>query len=56
MRGEQHDQQQRLLLRVLSDRSIQDRHQAMTAELENFTQHWHPGQNISLLTEMRRLT
>jgi cytochrome P450 len=56
MRGEQHDQQQRLLLRVLSDRGIQDRHEAMAAELENFIQHWQHGQEISLLTEMRRLT
>lgn len=56
MRGEQHDQQQRLLLRVLSDGGNQDRHEAMTAALENFVQHWHHGQNISLLAEMRRLT
>jgi cytochrome P450 len=56
MRGEQHDQQQRLLLRVLSDRAVQDRHEAITSEVVRFMEHWHRGQKISLLTEMRGLT
>jgi cytochrome P450 len=56
MRGEQHDQHQRLLLRVLSDRSVQDRHRAITAGLEKFIRGWKHGQKVGLLTEMRRLT
>lgn len=56
MRGEQHDRQQRLLMRVLSDRGIQDRHESIAAGLEKFMQHWIHGKQISLLAEMRRLT
>ena len=56
MRGKQHDQHQRILLRVLSDRNVEDRHRAITAGLEEFIKSWKRGQKIGLLTEMRRLT
>jgi cytochrome P450 len=56
MRGEQHDQHQRLLLRVFSDSSVQDRHRAITSGLEKFIKRWKHGQKVGLLTEMRRLT
>jgi cytochrome P450 len=55
MRGEQHAQHQRLLMRVLGERSIEERHGAVSAGLETFAQGWQSGQQISLLGEMRQL-
>ncbi|HVG35271.1 MAG TPA: cytochrome P450 [Pyrinomonadaceae bacterium] len=55
MRGEQHTQHQRLLLRVLSERSIEEQHSAVSTDLEMFLNSWQAGQGISLLGEMRRL-
>jgi cytochrome P450 len=56
MRGQQHDKHQRLLMRVLSERSIEDQRSALSAGLETFAQTWQPGQRIGLLDEMRRLS
>ncbi len=56
MRGEQHDQHQRLLLRVLNNSSVQDRHRTITTGLKKFMMRWKHGQKVGLLTEMRRLT
>jgi cytochrome P450 len=56
MRGEQHGLNQRLLLRVLSERSIEDQLGHVSAGLEAFARSWQPGQSIGLLGEMRRLT
>ncbi|HSS18578.1 MAG TPA: cytochrome P450 [Pyrinomonadaceae bacterium] len=56
MRGEQHDQHQRLILRVLGDRNLDDRHRAITAVVQKFVSRWQHGQKVGLLTEMRRLT
>jgi cytochrome P450 len=55
MRGEQHTQHQRLLLRVLGERSIEAQHSAVSAALETFAQGWQSGQQIGLLGEMRQL-
>jgi cytochrome P450 len=55
MRGKQHDQHQRLLMHVLSERSIEDQRSALSAGLEMFVQAWQPGQRIELLCEMRQL-
>lgn len=55
MRGEQHARHQRLLMRVLGERSIEDQHAAVSAGLETFAQGWQFGQRIGLLGEMRRL-
>ena len=56
MQGEQHDQHQRLLMNVLSERSNEARQQMVTAGLEKFVQDWDYDRQISLLEEMRRLT
>lgn len=56
MRGDLHDQHQRLLMRELGDRNIDERHQVMCAAFEQFVQSWRPGQQIALLAEMRRWT
>jgi cytochrome P450 len=56
MRGEQHSQHQRLLMRVLGERGIQDRHEAINAAVETFIESWQPGTRISLLEEMRELS
>jgi cytochrome P450 len=55
MRGQQHAQHQRLLMRVLNARSIEDQHGPVAAGLETFAQGWQPGTEIALLSEMRRL-
>jgi cytochrome P450 len=55
MQGEQHVQQRRLLMRVLSERSIEEEHVAISAAVEAFAQGWQSGQAISLLSEMRQL-
>ena len=55
MRGEQHSLHQRLLMRVLGERSIDDQLEAIRAGLETFLQGWRTGQSIGLLGEMRRL-
>jgi cytochrome P450 len=56
MRGEQHAENQRLLIQALSERSIEDQHGAVSAGLEMFARGWQPGERIGLLGEMRRLT
>lgn len=55
MRGKRHDEHQRLLMRVLSERSIEDQRGPLSAGLETFAQAWQPGQRIGLLGEMRQL-
>jgi len=55
MRGEQHSQHQRLLMRLLSERAIQDQHEAIRARFETSVQGWRSGQSIGLLSEMRQL-
>jgi cytochrome P450 len=55
MRGEQHSQHQRLLMRVLSERGIEDQHEAVSAGIEMFGRRWRSGQSIGLLGEMRQL-
>jgi cytochrome P450 len=55
MRGKQHDEQQRLLTHVLSERGIEDQRDALSAGLETFLRTWQPGQRIELLCEMRKL-
>jgi cytochrome P450 len=56
MRGEQHDQHQRLLMNVLNERGNEGRQQLVQAGLEKFAQEWQYDQQIPLLAEMRRLT
>lgn len=56
MQGAQHDQHQRLLMNVLSERGNEDREQIVHAGLEKFVQDWRYDQQIPLLDEMRRLT
>jgi cytochrome P450 len=56
MQGEQHDQHQRVLMHVLSERSNEGREQIVQASLEKFVQEWKYGRQIPLLEEMRRLT
>ncbi len=56
MQGELHDQHQRLLMRELGDRNIEDRHKVICAAFEQFIQNWQQGQQIALLAEMRRWT
>jgi cytochrome P450 len=55
MRGEQHTQHQRLLMRVLSERGIEDRHEEIRAGFEVSVQAWQSAKSIGLLTEMRQL-
>lgn len=55
MRGKQHYEHQRLLARVLGERSIEDQDSALGIGLETFVQSWKPGLNVGLLSEMRRL-
>jgi len=55
MQGSQHDQHQRLLMNVLSERSNEGRQQLVHAGLEKFAKGWQYGQQIFLLEEMRRL-
>ena len=55
MRGEQHAQHQRLLMRVLSERGIATEHEPISAGIETFVQRWQSGQSIGLLSEMRQL-
>jgi cytochrome P450 len=55
MRGKQHDEHQRLLMRVLSERSIESQRAALSIGLETFAQAWQLGQRIGLLSEMRQL-
>jgi cytochrome P450 len=55
MRADQHPQHQRLLMRVLSERSIEAQHGTVRASLETFVRGWQAGQRISLLGEMRQL-
>jgi cytochrome P450 len=56
MEGEQHDQHQRLLMNVLSERGNEGRQQMVQAGLEKFVEGWQYDQQIPLLFEMRRLT
>ena len=56
MQGAQHDQHQRLLMNLLSERGNEGRQQLVHAGLEKFVQGWHYDRQISLLEEMRRLT
>jgi len=56
MRGEQHTEHQRLLMRVLGERSMESQHPAVSAGLETFARAWQSGSSIGLLGEMRRLT
>ena len=56
MQGAQHDQHQRLLMNVLSERSNEGRRQLVQDGLEKFVQGWEYDQQIPLLQEMRRLT
>jgi len=56
MQGAQHDQHQRLLMNLLSERSNEGRQQLVHAGLEKFVQGWQYDRQISLLEEMRRLT
>lgn len=51
----QHDEHQRLLKRVLSERSLEAQRPFVSACVETFLQQWSNGQRIALLTEMRRL-
>jgi cytochrome P450 len=53
MRGEQHAQHQRLLMRVLSEHSIED-YQVSTG-LDPLMRRWRFGHRIGLLGEMRQL-
>jgi cytochrome P450 len=55
MRGEQHAQHQRLLMRVLGELCIEHHDTKANAALETFAQGWNSGQTIGILTEMRRL-
>lgn len=55
MQGERHAQHQRLLLRVLNERSFGDQRDAVSAGLEMFAHGWHVGDRIGLLTAMREL-
>jgi len=55
MQGAQHDEHQRLLMNVLSERSNEDRLQLVQAGLEEFVKGWQYDQQIFLLEEMRRL-
>ena len=56
MRGQQHDEQQRLLMHVFNNRSIEALHETIKAGLDRFVQKWSYDDRISLLEEMRRLT
>ena len=53
MRGEQHANQQRLLLSVLSERSIEAQHHSVVAALQGVS--IEAGQTIPLLASMREL-
>jgi cytochrome P450 len=53
MRGEQHANQQRLLLSVLSERSIEAQHDSVVAALRGLS--IESGQTIPLLASMRQL-
>jgi cytochrome P450 len=55
MEGAQHDQHQRLLMNVLSERSNEGRQQLVQAGLEEFVKGWQYDRQIFLLAEMRRL-
>jgi len=56
MRGQQHDEQQRLLMHAFNNRSIEAMQETISAGLERFAQTWSYNDRISLLEEMRRLT
>lgn len=56
MQGAQHDQHQRLLMNVLSERSNEGRRQLVHAGLGKLVHKWRYEQQIPLLEEMRRLT
>lgn len=56
MRGQQHDQHQRVLLRALSEQGVEERDVAITAGIQEFLKQWDHGLKVPLLTEMRRLT
>jgi cytochrome P450 len=56
MRGQQHDEQQRLLMHAFNNRSIEAMHETIRAGLERFVRGWSYDDRISLLDEMRRLT
>lgn len=53
MYGKQHDEHQRLLAHVLSERSIEEQRGSLSTGLETFTQDWQHGQRIGLRDEMR---
>jgi cytochrome P450 len=56
MQGAQHDEHQRLLMNVLSERNNENRRQLVQVGLEKFVREWQYEQQIPLLEEMRRLT
>lgn len=56
MRGDQHSQQQRGLMRVLSERGLEAQHETIRAGIEAVVQDWRSGQEIGLLGELRQLT
>ncbi len=56
MRGQQHDEHQRLLLQVFSSRSLDATHETIDAGLKRFVRGWSYDDQIHLLDEMRRLT
>jgi len=56
MRGQQHDEHQRLLMQVFSNRSLEATHKTIHASLETFARGWDYDDRIHLLEEMRRLT
>lgn len=56
MRGQQHDEHQRLLMQVFSSRSLEATHETIHASLESFVRGWNFNDQIPLLEEMRRLT
>jgi cytochrome P450 len=56
MQGQQHEQHQRVLMQVLSERCNEGRQRMLNAGLRKFAKGWRYEQEINLLDEMRRLT
>ena len=55
MRDDQHARHQRLLSALLSERGIEEQHDAVTCGLQTFLEGWCFGQTIPLLAAMRQL-
>lgn len=55
MRGQQHSEQQRVLMRMLGERSTHASHDLVTTTLHEFVKRWSVGQELPLLSEVRRL-